>query len=57
MNNYRGSKKRAFILLTNLAIVVYTLLNGDGRHNFIGYGLLVIIAISMYDYWRNVDET
>ena len=55
MSNYRGSKKRLVILLTNFALVMYTLAAGEGKNNLLGYILLGIIGISMYDYWRNVE--
>lgn len=53
MKNYRSIKKRAFILLTNLAVVMYTLSKGNSQYDILGYMLLILIAVSMIDYWRN----
>jgi len=55
VNNYRGSKKRLFILLTNFAILMYSFVRGNGEYNILGLGILVLLSISMYDYWRNVE--
>ena len=55
MNNYRGSKKRLVLLLTNFAMLMYTFSSGNVKYPIFGYFLLLVLFFSMYDYWRNVE--
>lgn len=52
--NYRGSKKRLFILLTTFTMLVYNFLYGDEMVVMLSFMVAPMLLLSMYDYWRNV---
>lgn len=54
MNNYRGSKKRLFILLTTFTMLVYNFLYGDETVVLLSFMVAPMLLLSMHDYWRNV---
>jgi hypothetical protein len=55
MNNYRGSKKRLFILLTAFTMLVYNFLYGDEMVIMLSFLVSPMLLLSMYDYWRNIE--
>lgn len=51
---YRGSKKRLFILLTGFAVQLYNLSTGDRETVLLSLFVAPLIGLGMFDYWRNI---